>query len=329
MKKKKNVKEYKVSLDSEMFAVSLVEHPAIESDFMAFSKDSEKQEMVFSNDEKHNVCGAVLIPDKSIYRNNGEEEYYITFSKESIEKLSRDYLKGLRQNNITLEHSEDADGISLCEMWIKSDMYKDKSVAMGLSEDLPVGTLFATYHIDSIELWDKVKSGELKGFSIEAMIGLDEMNFSKEEEDMNFWQKMNDLLVSTLGMRDNSKKEEQTEVEMAEETPQEAPQATETAEVVEEPIQEEKTPTEEANEVVETPVVEEAPKPNEDLTKLQELVENLKAELNALKEQNTTLEVKVKEMGKQPSAKPLNTAKGSSSKGTTYAEWREAMSKMF
>ena len=90
----KKIKKYKVGTDSETYAISMVEMPAIEEDFVALSKDEEEKQQVFLEaNEKHMVYGAVLVPDKDIYRNNGEQEFYISFTKDSIEKMSQDFMK--------------------------------------------------------------------------------------------------------------------------------------------------------------------------------------------------------------------------------------------
>ena len=131
----KKIKKYKVGMDSETYAISLVEAPAIEEDFIALSKEEEKVEIKLSSDEKHIVYGAVLVPDKDIYRNNGENEYYISFSKESIEKMSQDFMKEYRQYEVKTDHDKIADEVCVVESWLKSDMFKDKSVALGLNPD--------------------------------------------------------------------------------------------------------------------------------------------------------------------------------------------------
>ena len=95
----RKIKKYKVGLDSETMAISLVTEPAIEVDFIHMSKDEEEKQQVFlEKNEKYLVYGPALIPDKDIYRNNGEQEYYLSFSKESIEKMAQDYMKDFRQS---------------------------------------------------------------------------------------------------------------------------------------------------------------------------------------------------------------------------------------
>ena len=193
----KKIKKYKVGIDSETYAISMVESPAIESDFVALSKEEEKR-VFLESDERHMVYGAALIPDKDIYRNNGEQEFYISFTKESIEKMSQDFMKNYRQNEVTLDHEEMANDITITESWLVEDPYKDKANALGIN--VPKGTWMVGMKVNQIDVWERVKSGELKGFSVESMISLEDFskqntnNMNIETNDMGFWNKMKEVL---------------------------------------------------------------------------------------------------------------------------------------
>ena len=347
----KKIKKYKVGMNSETYAISLVESPAIEEDFIALSKEEEKVEIKLSEDEKHIVYGAVLIPDKEIYRNNGENEFYISFSKESIEKMSQDFMKEYRQYEVKTDHDKIADEVCVVESWIKTDLFKDKSVALGLNETLPIGTWFAGMKVNNIETWDRIKSGELKGFSVESMISLEE--FSKNDNNMietndeMFFDKIKSVFKEVLSSISLTKQEDQIEpiepealeaqepivetpseptVEApAEPQPTEAPKAEET--VVEEPKVEEPKPQEE--QVVEEPKPQEVPNDNH----LEDLIKSLKDEVEALKKMNSSLNSKVKTLEKTHSAQPVNVnAKPSGGVGvesSTYQAWREQMRQMY
>ena len=106
-------------------AISIVESPAIESDFVAL-KQSEIKLAEVSKD-KRILMGALLIPNKPIYRMADDGEYYIYFSKDTIEKASQMYLRKGNQNNSTLEHKHTLKGLSLVESWIVEDSKKDKT----------------------------------------------------------------------------------------------------------------------------------------------------------------------------------------------------------
>ena len=111
--------------------------------------------------------GAALIPDKSIYRRNDKgDEYYIYFSKNTVRQASELFFKKSNHKNATFEHENKIDGVTIVESWIVEDSKKDKTALYGL--DVPVGTWMVSAKIDDQELYDKAKSGEIKGFSIEG-----------------------------------------------------------------------------------------------------------------------------------------------------------------
>lgn len=339
----KKIKKYKVTVDSETYAISLVNEPAIEETLVALEKQKEIQ-VQLANEEKHMVYSAVLIPDKPIYRRNEDgDEFYVEFTKESIEKMSQQFFKDYRQNEITLDHETNASDITVVESWIKTDLFKDKSVALGLNEQLPVGTWFCGMKVNQIDAWERIKNHELNGFSVESLIRLEE--FSKEDKtdnnmtietnDMGFWNKMKEILEECFS---SPKVEEPTEIEPTNIDLEEQTPASEPAPQPEpEPVVE---PTPEPEPVVEpepAPVVEPEPTPEPEPqpqdNHLEELIQSLKEEINALKASNGELSEKLKEMGKQPSANPVNvnakpgnveTGVGSS----TYQQWRETMRQM-
>ena len=146
-------------------AVSLVNSPAIESDFIALNNQEIKLAEI--NKEKRLLMGALLIPQKPIYRRTGEEEYYIFFSKKTVAKASQMYLQNGNQSQSTLEHDKQLKGLTLVESWIVEDKEKDKTALYGL--DVPVGTWMGSVKVENDEIWnDYVKSGKVKGFSIEG-----------------------------------------------------------------------------------------------------------------------------------------------------------------
>ena len=146
-------------------AISVVESPAIESDFIALK--SEEVKLAEVNKEKRILMGAVLIPEKPIYRRNGEDEYYIYFSKETVVKASQLFLKKGNQGNSTLEHQKAIEGLTVVESWIVENTEKDKSAIYNLS--VPVGTWMASVKVEDDAIWnDYVKTGKVKGFSLEG-----------------------------------------------------------------------------------------------------------------------------------------------------------------
>ena len=146
-------------------AISVVENPAIEEDFIALNSQEIKLAEVSS--EKRILMGALLVPNKPIYRRNGEDEYYVFFSKDTILKTAQKFLMKGNQNNSTMEHQYALNGLSLVESWIVEDEVHDKSRMYGM--EVPVGTWMGAVKVNNEEVWDEyVKTGKVKGFSIEG-----------------------------------------------------------------------------------------------------------------------------------------------------------------
>jgi len=182
--------------ESGIEAISIVESPAIESDFVALSAEEIKLAEV--DKEKKILLGALLIPNKPIYRNGEEGEYYIFFSKDTIVKASQMYLKNGYQNKSTLEHDQALNGLTLVESWIVEDEVMDKSRKYGLN--VPVGTWMGAVKVNNDEIWEEyVKTNKVKGFSIEGYFA-DKMGKPKEEakEDLSEDDKIINEIVNLL-----------------------------------------------------------------------------------------------------------------------------------
>ena len=337
----KKIKKYRVGLNSETYAISIVESPAIEETLVALEEQKEIK-VQLANEEKHMLYSAVLVPDKPIYRRNEDgDEFYVEFTKESIEHMSQQFFKEYKQNEVTLDHETTASDVTVVESWIKADMFKDKSVALGLNEELPVGTWFAGMKVNQIDVWDRVKSGELRGFSVESLIRLEE--FSKEDKNENnmnietnemFWTTLKNTIKEIFASASMIEKKEGEDIEP---TNIDLEAETQTETVVETPVAEEPKVEEPKVEepAVEEPKVEE-PKPQEEEPKveepktdphLEELINSLKEEVEALKKMNSGLNNKVKELSKQPSAQPVNT-NAKPTNNNSYSAWREQMRSM-
>jgi hypothetical protein len=124
--------------------------------------------------------GAALIPNKHIYRRNGNDEYYIFFSDETVRKASELFLMNSNQNNATLEHQKELKDLSIVESWIVEDAEMDKSKKYGL--DAPVGSWVVSMKVNNDTIWnDFVKTGKVKGFSIEGYFA-DKLEMSLQNE---------------------------------------------------------------------------------------------------------------------------------------------------
>lgn len=314
----KRLKRYTVDgLDSEVYAISVVEYPAIESDFIALEKEKRKP-VYFESDEKRMLYGAVLIPDLPIYRYDeiNDFEFEIVFSKQAIEQLSQRYMRQLNATNWTTDHERQAVGLFTSESWIKSDMDNDKSIALGLDATLPVGSWFVGCKVDNDETWQRVKRGDFSGFSVESFVSLDEMNFAstkpkektKNNEEMTeinetFWERLKNVFTEVLNSDKQEEVVEQPAVEekLEEDVKQDEPEATVTEEVKEEANLEDEQPVEEVTE--ETAEDIEA---KQNLEAMEAKIADLEDKVARLLEKNSELQKENEKLSAQPSVKPIN-----------------------
>ena len=148
--------------------VSLVDFPAIEKDFVKFSKNVEIKFKV--DDEKHIVFGAALIPDKPIYRRSEDgKEFYVKFSKDAIERIAIKFFEDHNTTNVNLQHEFDVDGCVYFESFIKDS---ERGLVPANFEDLPDGTWFLGCKINNPDVWQLVKDGVLRGFSVEGHLAV-------------------------------------------------------------------------------------------------------------------------------------------------------------
>ena len=145
-------------------AISIVSSPAIEEDFVALKNQEFKLAEI--DVEKRLLLGPALIPNRPIYRKNGEQEYYIYFSKKTVRKASELFFQRAKQNRSTIEHELPLEGLTVVESWIvEGEQDKTKLYDM----EVPLGTWMISMKVDNDEIWnDYVKTGKVKGFSIEG-----------------------------------------------------------------------------------------------------------------------------------------------------------------
>jgi hypothetical protein len=178
---------YKVLFNEQendgVYAISLVSDPAIEVQFVTLSKQKEIK-LATINEEQRILLGAVLIPDQPIYRVQDGHEFNIVFPKETIKQVQQNFSQQGYQNNSTIEHSgEQIQNVTFVERWIKENDVHDKSVHYGFNEE--VGTWFGLMKVNNDEIWnDYVKTGKVKGFSIDGVFDMEKVNL-KTEINMN------------------------------------------------------------------------------------------------------------------------------------------------
>ena len=313
------LKNYRVKPStSDIYAVSLVEDEAVESGFIALSKQKQPMDFKIHNEEKRMLYGVALRADFPIYRCYGEDEFYLTFDANAIERLVNKFMSNYGQKSFTIDHMEPAEGIVITESWLVKDTENDKSNALGL-ENVSEGSWIIGCKINNDEIWQSIREGRWHGFSIESWIDMEEMEefkkINKENKKIDMavkkskFEEMIDKIKEIISDAVTEADGQDTEVQ--EEVVDEAANAVEevvnkdetgtTDEVVE--AAEDKTPTEEiVNDVVDT-VQEETQTTEEAADNLQEVVDQLQAEVDSLKAENEELKKKNQKMSKQPSTK--------------------------
>ena len=166
-------------------AISLVKEPAIEVNWVAFNKEQGKSRMVQLaqiDEEQRTLIAPALVPDFKIVRFDAgtDTEYDVYFSKETVKLASELYMKSQRNLNHTLEHAEPVEGVSVVESWIVQDPKMDKANLYGFN-DLNEGTWMVRAKVDNPEVWEKIKSGEAKGLSIEGWFKDEIVEMSKQK----------------------------------------------------------------------------------------------------------------------------------------------------
>ena len=172
-------------------AISLVTAPAIEENMVYMSRAKNNLTLAKIDTEKQEIISPALIPDKNIYRYNADtdSDYYVYFSKDTVKKCAYSYLKNNNHHKATYQHQDRVSGVLTVESWIIEDPKLDKSSLYGYN--LPKGTWMVKMSITNSDLWDKVKSGDIKGLSIEGF-------FTSKYEAMQKAEPTNEEILSAL-----------------------------------------------------------------------------------------------------------------------------------
>ena len=161
--------------------ISFVSAPAIEKDFMHFNKEVKEFKFKSTDEEKRIVTGACMIPNQEILRLDAEgKPYFVFFTEETVAKAQEVFAKYGKTKTTNFEHEDNTlEGATVIESWIVKDPKNDKSNALGF--DVPVNTWMVSYKVDNDELWEKVKNGEVNGFSIEGVFSKNIVEMSEEK----------------------------------------------------------------------------------------------------------------------------------------------------
>lgn len=180
---KKDLQEIELTIKDEndgVFAISLVDSPAIEENFIMLS--SQEVELKILDEEKRIVVGFALVPEKRIYRRVNDKEFNIFFTKETVAQSSELFMKKLNLNKFTTEHEKEVKGINVIESWVVEDAKNDKSNIYNLGAKGGEWVVMSKIYNDDI--WKDIKEGKFKGYSIEGMYdGFDKLEATKEESE--------------------------------------------------------------------------------------------------------------------------------------------------
>jgi len=177
--------------DVEVDFVALVDRPAIERDFLMFKE--AKANFIIQSEDRRIVSGALMLADTPIYRNDQNGEYYVTFTKDTIEKIAQKFFKKGYQSNVNLMHDEAlaVEGVTMYESFIVDS--SRGVMAMKGFEDAPEGSWFGSFKVENESVWNKIKSGEFKGFSVEGIF-----NYKKGKQPMSVEESLWSEICSIL-----------------------------------------------------------------------------------------------------------------------------------
>ena len=205
-------KLYDISIDPTDFetglnAISLVENPAVEVDFLAFAKD-ESAVLQFADEERHIITGIALLADTPIYRIAPDgTEYYVRFTKDCIRQLVEKYFKFGLTNSVNIEHKDNqfVDGVTMLESYI---IDKERGICPSEFASAPDGSWVVSYKVSNLDVWSKIKSGEVKGFSVQGLFRIIETKLEmsnnkpekeiSENKNISFMSKLKDRIKSLL-----------------------------------------------------------------------------------------------------------------------------------
>jgi hypothetical protein len=191
-----------------VFAISLVNAPATGEHYIAMAKQDKIVKFAKVDEEQRILMGLVLQPEQLIYRVDEDgNEFEMFFSAETIKDFSQNFFQSGFQLNSKLEHDEPIEGVTFVESWLVENPKVDKSAAFGL--EYPKGSWLVSMKVDNDDIWNNyIKTGELKGFSIDGMVELEEVNFKSNIQ----MSKENKSILALL--KDIVSKNEEQEVEV-------------------------------------------------------------------------------------------------------------------
>jgi hypothetical protein len=173
--------------------VALVDEPAIEKNWVAFSKSNYRFKSL--EPEKRIISGALMVADLPIYRNDNKfGEYYVVFDRPTIEQIVFKFFRNGYVANANAMHDKNQklDGVYMIESFI-IDSQKGINTPLG-HDDLPDGSWFGSFKVDNEEVWNEfIKTGKFKGFSVEGLFDQELLTQQPEDEIESVIQQIHNL----------------------------------------------------------------------------------------------------------------------------------------
>lgn len=199
-----NAPLYNITIDPEdnltgMFLVSLVENPAVEIDFLAFNNE-ERLQFAIQDEEKHIITGVAILADTPIYRRSKDGEFYVQFKKENIPAIVEKFMLNGFANYINLQHNAETlsnkDAVMIESYFIN----KERGIVPNEFANVTDGSWCCSYKVLNDSIWEQIKSGDLRGFSIEIASNLEPVHLEKQKSEE---EQMDEELMNILKMDSN------------------------------------------------------------------------------------------------------------------------------
>lgn len=174
-----------------VFCVSLVTDPATEVNFFYFDKDKQVEKFAVANNPERIVAGVIMLADTLIYRRNGDFEFYINYTKETLKKISEQMIRDGVGSNVNIQHVEgsDVEGVNLMELFV---IDREKGIDPVFFKDVPDGSLIGFYKVHNDDVWKKIEDGDVLSFSLEGIFDLVPEEFKKQDSEEE--QEYNDCI---------------------------------------------------------------------------------------------------------------------------------------
>lgn len=300
-----------------VYGISLVENPAMEDEWIALSEQKAELHFAAVDEKKRLLLGAVLIPEKKIYRNIDGNEFYITFTSDTIGQLAHDFITKGNQNNSSAEHETQLSDVSFVESWQVEDPSIDKSALYGKMYEKGTWVTMAKV---SPELYEQATNGTFKGFSIDALLGLQELKFNT-----NINMTKQDFLNELKSIFSFSNESEKVEDVKAEEIEVKSEEVAEVTEATEEPQIDMMEAIKEIMAEFKSDVDTKIETLKTELSK-EEVVDEVKEEVKAKDDKIVELET---ELAKQPEVAPIKAKPESKVVQTESKQYKGIKSRVF